>query len=372
MIVRCVANSCTSGLFLCDRLRHGLFQLSRQITSYGMIEADDHWRAKVTVQRTIRIVEAVIQLSSNNGDLISCSEYFADTVPQSLLNDYHRVESLDDGGTPDAFMHIVDSPNGPLVVSVDEAYAVAQGDFTRLEDEIGDRRFALFGTQGFLYRFVLATLERRYGIVSFHAGSIYDSETNLLTILMGSSGAGKTPLLLSGILRDYRVFSTELTHFRILSDQVIFYKGGLLDNIRLGSLLYEFPEVIERLGLRLPEESYPWEVKVSVDFGKYQASVDKLVNPRVRVIVPRIEMGRTPLYISRVAGRGAVSKLLFENASEKIAASFLLYGRLAVCGLDTPGLTRQRLGIVQQLIDLAGLVDVQTVLASPNNCAGVL
>jgi energy-coupling factor transporter ATP-binding protein EcfA2 len=323
-------------------------------------------------ERAIGVVNCIMNLSSNNADLIYRSEYFTETVPQSLLNNYHRIESVSDKVNADARLYIIDNPDLPPLVSVAEDDALAQGDFTRLENESKDRRYAVLGTQGLLYRYILATLERHHGITSFHSCSLYDGQKNIITIIMGSNGSGKTTLLLAGITKGYKVFSTGLTHFRVSGDHTVFYKGGLLVNISLGSLLYEFPSINEQLCLQFHQISDPWQVKVSVDLGRYQAATDQLINPEIRILVPRRESRHSEVTIRHMRERCDLSRLLFENASEKIAGSFVLYGVLPVCGLDTPSLARRRFAAVQRLIDIAELEQASVVVASPQTCAGVL
>jgi hypothetical protein len=324
-------------------------------------------------ERAIRVINCTMNLSSNNADLIYRSEYFTERVPQSLLNNYHRIESVNDQVNADARLYIIDNPDLPPLVSVSEDDALAQGDFTLLENESTDRRYAVLGTQGPLYRYVLATLERHHGMISFHSCSLYDGHNKIITIIMGSGGSGNATLLLAGITKGYKVFSTDLTHCRVSGDHPVFYKGGLLVNVSLGSLLYEFPSVNEQLCLQFHQISDPWQVKVSVDLGRYQAASDQLINPKIRILVPRSESRHSEVTIHHMRGRGDLSRLLFENASEKIAASFVLYGVLPVRGLDTPSLARRRFAAVQRLIDIADLAQASVVVvASPQTCAGVL
>jgi hypothetical protein len=323
-------------------------------------------------ERAIRVINCIMNLSSNNVDLINRSEYFTERVPQSLLNNYHRIEPVNDQVNADARLYIIDNPDLRPLVSVVEDDALAQGDFTRLENESKDRRYTILGTQGLLYRYLLATLERHHGIISFHSCSLYDGNKNVITIIMASGRSGNTTLLLSGITKGYKVFSADITHCRVSGDHTVFYKGGLLVNISLGSLLYDFPSINEQLCLQCHQISDPWQVKVSVDLGRYQAATDQLINPEIRILVPRSESRHPDVTIRHLRERGDLSRLLFENASEKIAESFVLYDVLPVCGLDTPSLARRRFAAVQRLIDIAELEHASVVVASPQTCVGVL
>ena len=85
----------------------------------------------------------------------------------------------------------------------------------------------------------------------------FDSQCDHLLVIDHAVGridfsplAGKTVFLLEGLTRGWTVFSTEMTHMRVTDSGYEFYKGSLFDNIRLGTLLYDFPAVAARLGLR--------------------------------------------------------------------------------------------------------------------------
>src|SRR5215475_6922692 len=200
-------------------------------------------------RRAIRIVHARLGLVSNNRDLLARSEYFADRVPQSLLTDYHRVDEVAWEGDPAA----VDAE-------------------IRIVDDKGD-----------------------------------------LWLIPGGADAGKTVFLLEGLTRGWTIFSTEMTHLRLTAGGYEFYKGSLFDNIRLGTLLYDFPAVVDRLGVTVPPSPDPWGAKIALDLGHVQTPADVLVSPSFRIVNPKVESGRDRAVVTALGRREKLVKLLFDN-----------------------------------------------------------
>src|SRR5262249_62002136 len=108
-------------------------------------------------------------------------------------------------------------------------------------------------------------------------------------LIPGSAGAGKTVFLLEGLTRGWTIFSTEMTHLRLTAGGYEFYKGSLFDNIRLGTLLYDFPAVVDRLGVALPPSSDPWGSKIALDLRHLQTPADALVSPSPPIVTPTLE-----------------------------------------------------------------------------------
>src|SRR5215813_2672453 len=246
-------------------------------------------------RRGIRIVHARLGLVSNNRELLTRSEYFSDRVPQSLLTDYHRVDDVPWDGAPsgvDAEIRIVDTPGLAPAIALEPDRVLAVGDWTALEAANSDRRYSLFGNLGFVFRYAIHALERYHDTWSFHASAMVDDKGDLW-LIPGGAGAGKTVFLLEGLSRGWTIFSTEMTHLRLTPDGGYeFYKGSLFDNIRPGTLLYDFPAVIDRLGLTRPAlESVgdPWGSKVALDLGHVQTAADVLVRPSLRIVNPKVE-----------------------------------------------------------------------------------
>jgi hypothetical protein len=322
-------------------------------------------------RRAVRIVHARLGLVSNNRELLTRSEYFTDRVPQSLLTDYHRVDEVAWDGRAadvDAEVRIIDAPGFDPALALEPDRALAVGDWTALEAANSDRRYSLFGNLGFLFRYAIHVLERHHDTWSFHASAMVDDKGDLW-LIPGGAGAGKTVFLLEGLTRGWTIFSTEMTHLRLAEGGAYeFYKGSLFDNIRLGTLLYDFPRVTDRLGLALPPSTDPWGSKVALDLGHVQTPADVLVNPALRIVSPKVESGRDRAIVTPIDRREKLVKLLFDSATEKHGGTVLLYDRLPVPSLDTPALMGRRLRAMHGLVDRATIRSARSTLCGARNC----
>jgi hypothetical protein len=320
-------------------------------------------------RRAIRIVHARLGLVSNNGPLIHRSEYFRDRVMQSLLTDYHRVDDVpwDGPGAVDAEIDVLDVPGVAPAITLGPDRALAVGDWTAAEAAASDRRYTLFGNLGFLFRYTIFALERYHDTWSFHASAMVDDKGDLW-LIPGGAGAGKTVFLLEGLARGWTVFSTEMTHLRLTARGYEFYKGSLFDNVRLGTLLYDFPAAVERLGLALPPSPDPWGTKIALDLGHVETPADVLESPSLRIVNPKVESGRDRAIVGRLDRREKLAKLLFDNATEKHGGTALLYDRLPLPSLDTPALMARRLRAMHGLLDRATIKSAHTTLCGARNC----
>jgi len=318
-------------------------------------------------RRAIRIVHARLGLVSNNPEFITRSEYFVDRVPQSLLTDYHRVDAVDWDEGVDAEICLLDTPGLAPEVTLGPDRVLAVGDWTALEASASDRRYTLFGNLGFVFRYTIFALERYHDTWSFHASAMVDDKGDLW-LIPGGAGAGKTVFLLEGLTRGWTIFSTEMTHLRLTDGGYEFYKGSLFDNVRLGTLLYDFPAVIERLGLALPSSTNPWGTKVALDLGHVQAPADVLLSPPLRIVHPKVESGRDHAVVGRLDRREKLVKLLFDNATEKHGGTTLLYDRLPLPSLDAPELMVRRLAAMHALFDRATIKSARSTLCGARNC----
>jgi hypothetical protein len=318
-------------------------------------------------RRAIRICRTRLGLVSNNRDLIRRAEYFSDRVPQSLLTDYHRVDEVPWAEGVDAEVRVLDVPGLAPDIAAGPDRVVAAGDWTALEAAASDRRYTLFGNLGFLFRYAIHALERHHDTWSFHASAMVDGD-GVLWLIPGGAGAGKTVFLLEGLRRGWTIFSTEMTHFRLTPGGYELSKGSLFDNVRPGTLLHDFPDVAERLGLTLVPARDPWGSKIALDLGHVQTPADTLASPPLRIVHPKVESGRARAVVTRLDRRPALAKLLFDNASEKQGGTVLLYDRLPCPSLDAPDLMTRRLGAMHALLDRASLRGAHATLCGARNC----
>jgi len=321
-------------------------------------------------QRTIRLSRATMSLLSNARELIYASEYFEEKRVQSLLTDFHQVMDVDPDCEPDATMLVGDVPGVRPSVQVSAAHVVAVGDFARLEAEGRDRRYTLFSNMGLLYRYSLATMERVHKVYSLHASAMYVPARHELLVILGEGGAGKSVFLLQGILGGYRIFATELLQFQMDGRDYVFFKGSLLDNLRLGTLVHDYPELMQELGLNLPATKDVWESKVTVDLSRFAASEDELRNPNLLLLFPHIESGIREPVVQDISNRRSLTKMLFDSATAKIGSTTLLYECLPVPSFDTPELMADRLKVVEEFLDRENPFTrrARRILASPRDC----
>ncbi len=318
--------------------------------------------------RGFEILGITYGLASSKRDLIFNPEFFEPGEIHSQITNWSQIEEIAYGTDLDAYAFFLDDRSVPFEVQANEAELFVQGDLGRVERRGRDRRWSLLGNLGLFFRYAL-TVQERQGIYSFHASAIYKPQEHELLVIVGKAGAGKTVYLLEALVRGYQIFSTEMTYFRLEPQGVVFYRGALMDNIRVGSFVYDFPEAAQRLGLELPQVQNPWEAKISVDLCSVMTDRAELVNPRLSFIFPRIEAGREHSIVHDVTSPRTLTRLLFESASEKIGATALLYEELPVTGLDGPPLAQARYKAVSHLVAAPHweIKQARTVLAGPKS-----
>lgn len=319
--------------------------------------------------RAVKVVEATFGLVSNNEWLLHNPEFFSEYKMQCLLTDVYRVEDVPFGPNLDAYVYVTDIPNTPPAIKVGEREVWAAGPISELDAKMADRRYSLFGNLGVFFKYCMATLERAHGIFSFHASAMYVPEKNELIAVIGGAGAGKTVLILEGLSRGYQIFSVEMVHFAFRPEGIVFFKGALMDNIRVGNLIHDFPRAKDRLGVEIPDVKDIWGTKIAVDFEPMAPKPDVLVNPKVTLLFPRIEAGRDPAIISDITNKQKLKWMLFNNATEKIGGTNLFYEQVTVDTMDTPELMRLRAEAMGRL--LSGEVEIlraKSILAGTHNC----
>jgi len=319
-----------------------------------------------TMHRTgLQILEATIGLETDRRALLPLTPPSVEVA--SLLTDFHAVREIAYPPRPDGRIVLETARTRRIEYAARGRTAVFRGPFLELERKASDPRFSLWGNQGFLYRFVLHLLETRHKIFSFHAAGLYDDEADRLIVIAGGAGSGKTVYLLSGLSKGLSLFSTETVHFRFGEAGLEWFKGSLVDNVRLGTLIHDFPEFCPPELAGTAGEAV-WRNKVAVDLAGRQSAKDRLVDPRLVVVFPHIEEGRPGCTVHPVESADAAAKLVFDNVSQKIAESFVLYGRLPVCGFDRPAAAGARLAAARSLAAHASVERIVSVLSNPAEC----
>ncbi len=318
-------------------------------------------------KRAVKVAQAKIGILSNNEKLITEPRYFEGQVMESLLTNIHSIESIPYSNDLDAYFIAIDDPHAKPQVKITEKILFAIGDFTRYEKECSDNRYSLFGNLGLFFKYLLVTLEHYHHVYSFHASSMFSPSRDTLLLVVGGPGAGKTVFLLKGLEDDWQIFSTEMTHFCFTDQGYEFYMGSLYDNIRLGSLLYDFPNANKRLKVEIPEVPDVWGHKIAIDMS-HLAAQPKYLNPRVIVVEAKIESGRDTSVCKMIHRKEKMVKLLFDNATEKFSSTIILYDRIPVESLDRPDLMERRLKDMVRFVEEVNLSPVRSILAGAQNC----
>jgi hypothetical protein len=196
---------------------------------------------------------------------------------------------------------------------------------------------------------------------------MFSPSRNTLLLVVGGPGAGKTVFLLKGLEDDWQIFSTEMTHFKFTDQGYVFYMGSLFDNIRLGTLIYDFPEANKRLKVEIPDVPDVWGHKIAIDM-RHIAGQPHYVNPRVAIVDAKIESGRDLPIIKTVTRKEKIVKLLFDNATEKFGSPVVLYDRIPVESLDTAELMNKRLQAMVRFVEEVKFNEVKSCLAGAKNC----
>ncbi len=313
-----------------------------------------------------KILAATVGIESNRPELLPplpCS-----IEVKSLLTDFNHIEKIAYSENLDGFIILEESNRQPsYTYNGRKQKFKCKGQLLKLTQQASDLRFSFWGNQGLLYRFVLYLLEKKHQIYNFHASALYHPEQDKLFIIMGGAGSGKSVYLLSGIIKGLKLFSTETVHFQIKESNLIWYMGSLVDNVRWGTLIYNFPQFLPE-GKHSPGKE-AWHKKVALNLNSYKYRQDKLVNPAsVIIIIPHIEEERHDFYFLPIKDKKKAAKEIFDNISQKLTETVLLYDCLPLLGLDERELAQKRLETVYTLLQHKTLIQTVSVVSNPENC----
>ncbi len=314
----------------------------------------------------VKILRARIGLETN-------SSFFLLTFPlkvavESLLTDFKEVKEIKFSEGLDGYVQVKNS-SGKVSYSFKGGTFFLKGPLLKISREASDSRYTLWGNQGLIYRYTLYLLERNYGIFNLHACALLDEKKNMLYVVAGGAGAGKTVFLLSGLQKGLKLFSTETLHFTLKNKDLCWYMGSLVDNIRWSTLFKHFPQFLPTNEV---EESKERGEKIAVDLSFYRTDKEELHNPRFMIIFPRIEEGWPGCQRTKVVDKRKGAKLIFDNISQKLAETVILYDRIPLAGMDCKSLALARLEAVRSLLDHESMVEITLLLSNPQECWGNL
>lgn len=319
-------------------------------------------------RKAVKILEAKVGIKSNKIELLP--QFPLRIEVKSLLTDFKDVEEIPYSSDLDGNISINEDESLQASYEFSGDKVVFQGPFIRLTEKASDARFTLWGNLGFLFRYVLFLLEKEHRIYNFHGCALYNEERNCLYLIIGGAGSGKTVYLLSGLAKGLKLFSTEIIHFRVEKGIIEWYMGSLLDNVRLGTLRQNFPQFMTDAGL--PEMRNEWQEKIALDLSTYKTEQELLTNPETVIIFPRIEEGRDGFLLSPINDKRKAAKFLFDNISQKLSETVILYDTIPVMGFDETKTALLRLRCINQLVHHKTLKMPTSVLSNPYECWGNL
>lgn len=312
----------------------------------------------------IKILKSQIGIESSHREILPPTRQRVEI--ESLLTDFHQVEKIPFSKNMDGYISVIESAEEPFY-KFSGKKALFKGPFLQLQKEASDLRFSLWGNQGFLYRYTLYLLERNHNIYNFHACALYHEEKNALYLVIGGPGSGKSVFLLSGILKGLKVFSTETVHFRMDKNEMVWFIGSLVDNVKFGTLIYDFPQFLPDVSV--PPHFQAWQKKIAIDLSAHRASFEEIKNPSsIYLLFPRIEREREDFLCDPVRDLEKATKALFDNISNKLSETFILYDRIPVLGFDEKRMAIRRLHCAKQLVKHEAVKQIASILANPDNC----
>ena len=316
----------------------------------------------------LKILKATVGIEASKEQLLP---HFPLTIEvKSLLTDFRHVEQIPYTDDHDGYIRIQESSEAAHYERHENQY-IFSGPFLDLSLRASDPRYSFWGNQGFLYRYALYLLEKCHKIYNLHACALFSEKEQALYLIIGGAGSGKTVYLLSGLDKGLRLFSTETVHFCIKNTEIEWYKGSLVDNIRLGTLVHDFPQFLPDMEMPSPEKL--WQKKIALDLSSYATGFETIKNVRaVSILFPHIEEGRKGCVQNEVVDDKKSSKLVFDNISQKIVETTILYDQIPVLGLDEKDMARLRLERSFKLVNHPSIDRVVSILSNPQECWGNL
>lgn len=317
-------------------------------------------------QTAVKILEASIGIQSNKEEILPSLPFGVEV--ESLLTDFRRVEQFSPTEGLDGYISVEDAEGNPEYTFQDKG-VIFTGPFSRLQKSASDQRYTLWGNQGFLYRYTLYLLEKKHNIFNLHACALYQEDRDILFVIIGGAGSGKTVYLLSGIEKGLKLFSTETVHFQINEGNIIWNMGSVVDNVRYGTLIHDFPGFLPSRDIPDPKDM--WQKKIAIELSAFCPQKETIENPQaVHILFPRIEKGFEQTLWNPLDDSKKAAKILFDNITQKLAETTLLYDKMTVSGLDEIDLAKTRLQAVRELVNHETIAEISVVLSNPKNCWG--
>jgi hypothetical protein len=319
-------------------------------------------------KKAIKILESKVGIEANDRKLLP--QFPLKIEVKSLLTDFNDVKEIPYDSNLDGYISIKEEQTQEALFEFIGEKVNFRGPLSKLTEEASDLRFALWGNQGFLFRYILFLLETKHKIYNMHGCALYQEMKNRLYLIIGGAGSGKTIYLLSGIEKGLKIFSTEIVHFRIKEGAIQWFMGSLIDNVRVGTLRHNFPRFMPEA--KIADTGDEWQEKIALDLSDYKTDEEILTSPEIVIIFPRIEERREGFLSSPIQEKKKAAKFLFDNVSQKLSETVILYDKIPVAGLDNTRMALSRLNIMDELVRDETVKEVFMVLSNPNECWGNL
>lgn len=126
------------------------------------------------------------------------------------------------------FTIFINNTIGKVRVSTSGKKIKISGNINLMFEKGYNQQFGLFGNKGIINKFILHTLEKYYGITTFHASAIVHPSKLKICIAVGASGSGKSVFVCNAIQSGWKSIATE--HVLIGEGRIIF-RGNKFDNL---------------------------------------------------------------------------------------------------------------------------------------------
>lgn len=320
-------------------------------------------------KRAFELQGMKIGLVSDLEGIIKDDEYFKSRGGHlhSLLSNFNSLNDISSDLPVDMVFEIKnDSGAGSLSLESDGSTYCISGPVERLEEETKDKRSSIFGNMGVFSKIAVGELEKK-GVFSFHSTSFTKPGENRLYLVLGGSGAGKSSVLLKAQTVDLNVFGTELTHFSIQDGKVRMMMGSIWQNCRMGNLVVDFPELMDKYNLSFNGEGDPWHQYKSVNMGQWKTENPILDDAEIVLLFPRIESEREKNVISRSSVAKKDYKI-YGNLADKVSPPSMLYGKCFIPSIDDAESQIRRMNAASAFRETANITDCWEILANPAGC----
>ncbi|MBI9106679.1 MAG: hypothetical protein JEZ04_08035 [Spirochaetales bacterium] len=320
-------------------------------------------------KRAFELQGMKIGLISNFEQIIVDNQYFRSEGGHlhSLLSNFNSLNEISSDLPMDMIFEVRNHSSAEeFALETDGSNYLLRGPVEKWETGLKDKRSSIFGNMGIFSKIAVGELEKQ-GVFSFHSTSFCRPGENRLYLVLGGSGAGKSSVLLKAQTENLSVFGTELTHFRQDGGKINMMMGSLWQNCRMGNLVVDFPQLLEKYKIRYSGDGDPWHQYMSVNLGDWKADKKQFYDPEIVLLFPRIESERENNVISR-SKTDKIDYKLYGNLADKVSPPSMLYGRFFIPSIDDAESQKRRMRAAIDFREAANIVECWEILASPAQC----